>query len=481
MYTIRLKLELCNSEKRFFDKCFFFTNKIHNQLVSYAQQSELYSDKEYRDAKKEYGESGFSENENKLTEDQKQRKQELTDILKKKVKEYHLQKKDLTAHSKKLQKKYKNYLVAHQVQHETNDVYRGVQNVLYGDGKKLHYKTLVQSDCIKQKDNESGVKVKNTDFVLFKDHIYKIANTKKNNYAKAQLKKLNFKKDIVSTYIKRIEFNSGYHYYVLINIDKPAPKRIRKCKAKNRTGIDLGISTIATVSKKEVSLVELAPKSKKYDKQISHLKKLVSRSMRINNPGNYNKNKTIKKGNHQWIVTKKCKKMKRMIRVLYRKQTAYVQASHQKFINHLIQTTNELILEPMNFKALQKKRKHHRFGHSIQNHSPGFMQSELKRKAEQYDVPYFEINPFVYKASQLHHDTGEYIKPKLSERFKIIDGHKVQRDLYSAFLICNTSDSLTIPDFDLCNSRFPRFVEMHDTLIENMKKRGISMKQCFGF
>ena len=82
MYTIRLKLKLCNSEKRFFDKCFFFTNKIHNQLVSYAQQrlNELYSDKEYREAKKEYGESGFSGNENNLTKTQTQRKQELTDI-----------------------------------------------------------------------------------------------------------------------------------------------------------------------------------------------------------------------------------------------------------------------------------------------------------------------------------------------------------------------------------------------------------------
>ena len=93
----------------------------------------------------------------------------------------------------------------------------------------------------------------------------------------------------------------------------------------------------------------------------------------------------------------------------------------------------------------------------------------------------FLMHRTAYKASQLHHDTGEYIKPKLSERFKVIDGHKVQRDLYSAFLICSTSSSLTIPDFEICNSSFPRFVEMHNILINNMKKRGFSMKQCFGF
>lgn len=132
-------------------------------------------------------------------------------------------------------------------------------------------------------------------------------------------------------------------------------------------------------------------------------------------------------------------------------------------------------------KKIHKFKRKKRYGRSIKNRSPGLMQSELKRKAEQYDIPYFEINRTAYKASQLHHDTGEYIKPKLSERFKVIDGHKVQRDLYSAFLICNTSSSLTIPDFEICNSSFPRFVEIHNTLINNMKKRGFSMKQCFGF
>ena len=161
----------------------------------------------------------------------------------------------------------------------------------------------------------------------------------------------------------------------------------------------------------------------------------------------------------------------------------------------------------MNFKALQKKSKKtkrrdeatpvkqkdgsskmvckykrkKRYGHSIKNRSSGLMQADLKLKATQYGIPYYEIDIHQYRASQLHHDTGEYIKPALNERFKTIEGHQVQRDLYSAFLICHTDDTLTAPDFKACHLDFPHFVEMQDTLILNMKKCGRTMKSCFGF
>ena len=56
-----------------------------------------------------------------------------------------------------------------------------------------------------------------------------------------------------------------------------------------------------------------------------------------------------------------------------------------------------------------------------------------------------------------------------------------QRDLYSAFLICHTDDTLTAPDFKTCHLDFPHFVKMQDTLILNMKKCEHTMKHCFGF
>ena len=510
MYTVRFQLELSGSEKRFLSKSFFYANQMHNQLVRYAinRLNALFHDKEYVGARKAYGEAEYSKKKvSELSASEKKKKKELSNIMCMKQKEYNLMKTSLCKFVSKEQKKYKNYINSHQAQAEADAVYKGVEKVLFEDGRHLHYRRYNSFDCIKQKCAATGVRLLRWDTICFMKHYYKV-RVPKNEYIQNIISSVDLKEDVVYSFLKRIEFNSGFKYYVVITLRGDAPKRIKLSKdGGHRTGVDFGTSTIATVSNNEVHLEELAPESAKYEKEIHHKQNLVDASMRKHNPENYNKNGTIKKGKHKWKTTRRCRRLKRQIRVLYRKQSAYIKTSHHTFINRVVQNTSEFILEPMNFKALQKKSKKtkrqdkavsikqkdgsskmvrkykrkKRYGHSIKNRSPGLMQADLKSKATQYGIPYYEIDIHLYRASQLHHDTGEYIKPTLSERFKTIEGHKVQRDLYSAFLICHTDDTLTAPNFKACHFDFPHFVKMQDTLILNMKKCGHTMKHCFGF
>ena len=92
-----------------------------------------------------------------------------------------------------------------------------------------------------------------------------------------------------------------------------------------------------------------------------------------------------------------------------------------------------------------------------------------------------EINTIKFKASQYHHDTDTYEKSKLSERFKTIQNQKVQRDLYSAFLIKNADDSLNQTNRTKCNISFDKFIVLQNLEIEFMKQNKISKKECFGF
>ena len=510
MYTVRFQLELNISEKRFLSKSFFYANQMHNQLVHYATNclNALFHDKEYLEARKTYGETGFSKKKtDELSVSEKKKKKELSSIMCNKQKEYKLTKGALYKFVSKEQKKYKNYINSHQAQAEADAVYNGVEKVLFEDGHYLHYHRYNSFDCIKQKCAATGVRLSRWDTICFMKHHFRV-RIPEDEYIQSVLSSSELKRDVVYSFLKRIEFNSGFKYYVVITLRGDAPKRIRLSEdGGHRTGIDFGTSTIATASNNEVHLEELAPESAKYEKEIRHKQNLVDASMRKHNPDNYNKNGTVKKGKHKWKTTRRCKRLKRQVRVLYRKQTAYIKTSHHTFINKVIQNTSEFILEPMNFKALQKKTKKtkrqdeavpvkqkdgslktvckykrkKRYGHSIKNRSPGLMQADLKTKATQYGIPYYEIDIHQYRASQLHHDTGEYIKPALNERFKTIEGHRVQRDLYSAFLICHTDDTLTAPDFETCYLDFPHFVKLQDTLILNMKKCGHTMKHCFGF
>lgn len=73
-----------------------------------------------------------------------------------------------------------------------------------------------------------------------------------------------------------------------------------------------------------------------------------------------------------------------------------------------------------------------------------------------------------YRASQYRHDKDEYIKPKLSDRVKIIGGKKVQRDLYSAFLLSNYKDEETI-DRGKCIEEFDNFIRQQESLIKDIK------------
>ena len=505
MYTVRFQLELSGSEKRFLSKSFFYANQMHNQLVRYATNrlNALFHDTEYVGARKAYGKAEFS----KKKGSEKKKKKELSNIMCIKQKEYNLTKTSLCKFVSKEQKKYKNYINSHQAQAEAEAVYKGVEKVLFEDGRHLHYRRYNSFDCIKQKCAVTGVRLSRWDTICFMKHYYKV-RIPKNEYIQSIISSVDLKEDVVYSFLKRIEFNSGFKYYVVITLRGDAPKRIKLSEdGGHRTGVDFGTSTIATASNNEVHLEELAPESAKYEKEIRHKQNLVDASMRKHNPENYNKNGTVKKGKHKWKTTKRCRRLKRQVRVLYRKQSAYIKTSHHTFINRVVQNTSEFILEPMNFKALQKKSKKterkdeatavkqkdgsfkmvrkykrkKRYGHSIKNRSPGLMQTDLKTKATQYGIPYYEIDIHQYRASQLHHDTGEYIKPTLNERFKTIEGCKVQRDLYSAFLICHTDDTLTAPDFKACHLDFPHFVKMQDTLILNMKKCGHTMKSCFGF
>ena len=106
---------------------------------------------------------------------------------------------------------------------------------------------------------------------------------------------------------------------------------------------------------------------------------------------------------------------------------------------------------------------------------------ELKRKAEAVGGVYAEVDTKEFKASQYNHVTDTYEKIPLSQREKEIGNRKVQRDLYSAFLIRNADLDFKHPDREKCEYEFEHFAKMHDQLILKMKESGLSMRQCFGF
>lgn len=309
--------------------------------------------------------------------------------------------------------------------------------------------------------------------------------------------------------IKRRMFESGWRYYLVVVLQGSPPKKINDIKRKGATpgGVDSGPSTLAYVSEKKAILTRLAPHSEEYGKRIRHLQKENNRLLRNMNAENYNPDGTVRKGRHEWKSSSRIRKNKRLIKTLYRKKAEYVRQSHYELVNQIISDCSELYLEPMHYKALQKRssrtersekictmqkkdgtviavhkyKKKKRFGKSIGDHAPAEMIALLKQRCEQYHVPVHETNCRTMKASQYNPLTGEYESSDLNIRIKKIGKHNVQRDLLSAYITANADETLTYPDPERCLSHWKQFLRVHDKEISRMKAEGISFKSCFGF
>ena len=110
-----------------------------------------------------------------------------------------------------------------------------------------------------------------------------------------------------------------------------------------------------------------------------------------------------------------------------------------------------------------KAKRTRRFGKSILNHAPGLLIEIIAGKPESHCGKLFKTNTREQKASQYK---------SLSQRWnEMPDGTRVQRDLYSAFLLSCTSGALNGYDQQMCEIAYTSFVPQHNAEIRRLSKR----------
>ena len=141
---------------------------------------------------------------------------------------------------------------------------------------------------------------------------------------------------------------------------------------------------------------------------------------------------------------------------------------------------DEVYVEEMNFKALAKRAKKteknekgkfkrkKRFGKSILRKSPAMLISIVAQKLKYQGKELHKVNTWSVKASQYCHLDDTYKKKPLSKRwndFSESGNGRIQRDLYSAFLLMCINKDLQSINKDLCTVEFENFKKLHDTEI----------------
>ncbi|MDF2854722.1 MAG: Transposase [Neobacillus sp.] len=305
-------------------------------------------------------------------------------------------------------------------------------------------------------------------------------------------------KPILPTYrsrnnqIVRKEVRGKIRYFLQMVLEGiPVPKRkkdgsLRHIYGMGCLGGDIGTQSIAVVSSERVILKNLAERSVntfKTETKIVIIQRYLDRSRRAMNPKNYNSDGTIKKGKKEWRISRRYHKSQKQLRNLQRIAADSRKYAHNEDINQLRSLGDELIIETMNIKSLQKKAKQtersektgkwkrrKRFGKSILKRSPGYFIQQAKYRFHLTGGKVKEVNTWTFKASQYDHILDKDSKKQLSQRWHILqDGTKLQRDIYSAFLLYCSNDEWNKPENQLCQLAFPMFQPLHDLCINEIK------------
>lgn len=152
------------------------------------------------------------------------------------------------------------------------------------------------------------------------------------------------------------------------------------------------------------------------------------------------------------------------------------------------------LVEDMNYQGLQKRskkteisektgryKKKKRYGKSLLNYAPAMLLTIIDTKLKYYGEELIKIDTIKVKASQYNHIEDTYKKKKLSERWNILGDNKVQRDLYSAFIIKNVKDDLKSIDRNKMIKEYSKFLELHNKEIERIKNSDMKTLKCMGF
>ena len=157
MHTVRLLLSTTEYDEQIMEKRFHAVSHIHNVLVKYARRrlKRLSCNKGYQSMKAEY--SALLK-KNKLSKEEKAYKKQLSQKMTDVIRSYGLSEYSFQAYIKVCAKQFRKCLTSQQVQKEATRVWRGAENVLYGDGRELHFKKFRDFNTICGKTNTNGVK-----------------------------------------------------------------------------------------------------------------------------------------------------------------------------------------------------------------------------------------------------------------------------------------------------------------------------------
>ena len=394
------------------------------------------------------------------------------------VRQYRLSKYDICRDATPFRQHFSAHTDSPVIQNLAADVWRALDSLIRGQASAVREKVPGELQSLSGKTNNSSIKYRNGSLVW--KGLVLPAELKNNSYEqKALQEELRFCR------LKREMVRGKERYFVQLVLKGRPPEKENtggqssfvlgsgnsaEEKSRETVGLKIGFRELAVVSEEKAGLVELPSKDRKLESQKRHLVSYLERSRRKTNPDNYYPDGKIRAGGTEWTFSNKYKKARLRYRELCRKQR--VLQREQQFrlaaqIASVAPAGSCFYIEEINFIKLGKRKPN---GAGMQCTSPAAFLKILSQKLERQEKELIFVQPFVLKAAGFNHHTGTYQKTPRKKRWRIVDGQRVDKKLYSAFLLSNVAEDLKSFDLDRCSRRFPGFLELQKGCLERQEE-----------
>lgn len=370
------------------------------------------------------------------------------------------------------------------------------EKVLYGKGKKVHFKKkgdicTLRGAANTQKEADGQYKSGGIE-IVYSDGLVKW----KGLCLPVKIDPLNaYETQMLSHRIKycRILKKVGKNknrYYVQLTLEcKPVVKadpqtgEVRHPLGSGKVGLKLGARTLAYASGTECKLVHLAERVQSIEHEKWLIQRKMDRSRRATNPDCYAPNGTVIRGKKAANKSHRYERLQRKLAYLHAHQAEMRKLAHNELANHLLSLGDEFIMEETRVSAWSRKtekteispktgryKRKKRFGESIANHAPAMLIAMVNTKLQSRGLPPVTIIPTALNATCFNHLTNTFEDVKSNRRWRVMpDGKKIYRDLYSAFLlrhvILPSTDTSCSYNFDTLTQEYPSFCNQHEEIL----------------
>jgi putative transposase len=348
------------------------------------------------------------------------------------------------------------------------------EKVMFGRAKKVRFKVPNRFNSMEGKSNKQGIRWVDNQLVWGKLKLNGIIDPEN------PVMMHGLKSRVKYVRLLRKEIHGKQRWFAQLICEGVPFQKAANFIIAGIVGLDLNVSNVAYVADSNAGLLPFAEKVPTYERQIKAAQRQMQRSQRMMNPDNYDldflgrkgrktvtKKGKVKKGKRKWNKSKRYLKLATKKRELERRKAAYSKTQNRKLVNDILRNGNQIKTENVSVKGWQK-----RYGKAISAKSPGYFQSELKRKVESTGGSFTQFSTQKTALSQTHL-TGERVKKSLSERVHHDQtGIVMHRDLFSAFLARYVDENqLSLQDALLAYSG------LESTLLEAWQRHKINCKR----